>query len=679
MARFQARVLAQHDPLHVWGMLPPIHELEFDDGEVITSTNKKTYYSSYFWIFHKEYPGVPLTKAHHVDAVLKGQPLNSSTHIKLLQRVSEDVIAVHQLLLPQQKEHVLSLIYLITNRIHNEVAQKAEDSVVTIDLLDFIEVAGHPQVRMAVDEIPKDVHSKNMIIDRNYDKIMGLVKSHPDFTQNNLARAVRSNVVNANQVKQCIAYRGFPTEVDGKILNEPILSNFVYGNNRLYDYVAESRSAAKSHYFAEAPLEKAEYFSRRLQLLTMVIERIVYRDCGSQRYVEWIVSPPRQDETGKTTYPGDLKFMMGKYYLDPEDGKTLKEIKGDESYLYNKLIRMRSVLYCEEKDPHAICSTCFGAMSQNVSAYVNIGHLCAASMTQQTSQSVLSTKHLDASSRSTDIVLGDLARRYLTTTDSKSAFLIKKEFRDKKVRLIVDREQAAGLSDVMMLDDLRHLSLGRISAIEEIDFRFEQNGKEETITIRMEQEKRKAIFTLEFLYYLKQHRWEIDEKGNFVFDLKDWNFDEPPMMLPDMEYSFSDHSEQIANMIESSMVNITERSKPESPAKTLQELFTKVNDKLNVNIAQLEVILAAVMVPHQGSYGLGRGKPNAVLGVANQLIKNRSLSNAYAFQDQVETILAPKNFYMEGRPDSPFDVFITPFEVLKAVCERIGDAPATAE
>ena len=666
MQRFQVRSLVDHDPHVLWGMLPPEHEIEFEDGEIMKTTNNRTLFSSFAWEFHRQYKNVPILKSHHVQHTMKGGPLNAKTHVDLLERISKDVIFVHQLFKPEMKDNILTILYSATNRIYNEATPYAEAHVTTLDLLDFIEVVDNPEIKMALSEVKPGVQSKDDILQKTYDKILKILNSSPELKNNGLSRMVRARLANNNQVLQCIAFRGFATEVDGTILKEPVLSNFVNGMYRLYDHVAESRSAAKSHYFAEAPLEDAEYFSRRLQLLTTHIEKINYQDCGTERYINWLVKPPSYDESGKMIYPGDLKFLQGKYYLEP-DGKVLKELTEDDKHLYGKMIRYRSTLYCKEPDQHAVCSVCFGALSHNVSPYANLGHLCSATMTQQTTQSVLSTKHLDASSRSVDIVLTDEQRPYFEVTDSKSAYRLRSTLKDKESKIAINREQAMGLADAMAFDNFDSLVIDRITAITDLDVRFIDKGAVYNESVKIGQDKRRGVLTEEFLQYLRKNPWETDDKGNFVFNLKNWNFKLPFMMLPEMEYSFSDHSKQIAKMIESSVQNLTERSKPNSPAVTLQELFTKVNDKLNMNIAPLEVIINAIMIPEPGSYLLARGDENAVLGVADRLIMNRSLANSYAFKEQVDTLLSAKSFFPEGRPDSVFDVFFAPKELIEGL------------
>lgn len=660
MQTIDARTVLAHPIETLMTVLPERFNVTFEDGVTSPTSNRRTLYTSYFWDIHRAYPNTPLLHTHHVEHVLGGKAPTSDTHIKLLSIIFEAVCAAYSLHLPIEKEHLLGMVYEVTNRINNEMPKYAEPSVGSIDILDFIEVEQNETIVHA----NENTLPTNVSIANTYKIVMDTINNDPTLRNNALAKAIRSKMMNANQIMQCVSVRGFPTEVDGGILKVPILTNYTRGMNRLYDFVAESRSAAKALYFSEAPLQDAEYFARRLQLLAMTVERIAYEDCGSQGYLDWRVTPPQYDDKGKKVYDGDLNFMIGKYYLDDET-KALRQITHDDNQLYNKVLKIRSVLFCRHRDPHSVCEVCFGALAKNVSRFANIGHLCAATMTQQTSQSVLSTKHLDASSSSVNILLGEDARRYVETNEAKNSYLIRSEFKTKSPKLVVSREEVAGLTDILSIDNIQNISPLRISSIESVDFVFKENAATMVAPLQVNQGNRRAVLTTEFLCYLKEKRWEIDSKSNFVFDLSEWNFALPVMLLPDMEYSYSDHSHQIAKLIESSVKNLTDRSNPSSPVSTLQELFLLVNTKLNVNIAALEIIVYASMMPERDNYALARNKENPVLGVADQVIKNRSLAPGYAYEEQAATIVNPRSFFNDGRPDSVFDVFIAPHEVVE--------------
>lgn len=640
---------------------PKKFQLLFEDGVILETTRRKTLYSHYFWRFHREYPKLPISSRHHVDSVLKGEDLNSNTHIELHGIIYKDCCQVYQFNNPEQTEHLLGLIYAITNSIYCEVSKLSEKYVTSLDILDLIEVVEHPMIKEAND----NTQASDASIKQTYRTILNVLTTEPTLNKNAVSRAVRSKMVNPNQLLQCVSKLGFRTEVDGSILRVPVMSNFTKGMNTLYDFVAESRSAAKALYFSETPLKKAEYFARRLQLLCMTVEKIRYHDCGSTQHVPMRICPPVKDENGKVVYQGDLRFMYGKYYLDETTNQYL-EITHDDPALYNRVLQLRSPLYCKTPNPHEICEVCFGALSKNISRFANIGHLCSATMTQQTSQSVLSTKHLDASSVSLAIILSPLQSRFFTSNPAKNAFIFKKEFKDKQTKIVINRDEAIGLTDIINFSDITNINPARISSVSYIDVYYRNRSEEVGVpAISMSQDNRRAIMSLEFLDYLKTHKWKTDNRNNFVFSLDNWDFSLPMFKFPEMEYSFSDHSSQIEKIIESNMKNIVKRSDPMSPVSTLHELFMLVNSKLNVNIAALEVIIYATMIRSKDDYRLGRNVDRPILGVSDVVIKNRSLSSAYAYEKQTDTITSPKSFYKLKRPDSVFDVFVKPREVIE--------------
>lgn len=640
--------------------LPELMDIQFDDGTVQQVKLKSVIYSDYFLDMFRRYPETPILPRHFVDYILNGKPLTAKTHIKLLENIYKDVCITYNFRLPVERESLYRLIYQITNNVYNEVTQLSEPYVTSVDVLDFIQIVEYEPIK----EASSKVTGSEASIANCYDVVTNILKKDPYLNNNAVAIAVRADMVSLNQVLQCVSPRGKLTEVDGSILPIPVLSNFTRGLNSLYEYIAESRSAAKSLYFSDAKLQDAEYFARRIQLLCMIVESIDYIDCGSTKTVDWRVTPPSYDEEGNKAYPGDLVFMTGKNYYD-EQG-VLRQIIGDDETLYGKLIKMRSPLYCQHPDPHKVCEVCFGGLSRNVSRFANLGHLCAATMTQQTTQSVLSIKHLDKSSSGTAIVLNEVSARYFTTNKDRSCYLIRNDLAGKQIKMVVNREEAIGLVDILHIDNLDGLNPIRISSIECIEF-FIRDGDIETpsMPLYVSQGNKRVMMTVEFLKYTKLHRWEMDAKGNFVFDLKDWNFSQPIFKLPEMEYSFSDHSTLIARVIESNMKNISDRAQPYSPVSTLQELFSLVNTKINVNIAPLEIIVYSTMIAEPGSYRLGRNVDQPVLGVADLVIKNRSLGPAYTYEDIYRVLTDPKSFFPLDRQRSIFDVFICPNEYLQ--------------
>jgi hypothetical protein len=634
--------------------------LVFDNAVEIQTNDRETLYSSFFWDFHRLYPLMTLEPTHHVRSLLQKENLSSKTHIELLSVIYRDAIKAYSAHKNEVKDDLVRLIYQVTNNLYNAMIHETEKSVMSIDILDFIEVNDHPVVQKAFDELQPTPDS----IEKTYQDIMNVILKDKALEKNTLVKSVKSKMVNSNQVLQCVGPRGFVSEVDGAIMAIPVDRSYTQGMRTLFNTIAESRTAAKSLYFSESPLQDSEYFSRRLQLVCMVVEKLHRVDCGSRKYLEWRVKPKIVAQ-GKEIYPGDLKFLVGKYYLD-ETSNTLRIISKYDTHLEDTVVKLRSVLYCQHTDPHGVCEVCFGQLSENIADHMNLGHICAATMTRQTTQSVLSTKHLDVSSRSDPIKYTPALLEYFVENTKSTEYKLKPMLKTAHLKLIIANTDLHGFTDIKHTENLDDIDPSRISAIDKVGFSTQNFSDDTPVAVTVEQHGRKAIVSTEFLKYAKKYGWTINSSHAFVFDMSQWDYNHPVLKLPNMEYSFAKHSKQIAEIIESKMAEFSERNKPESPVKTLFELFDLVNSKITVNIALLEVIIYAMMVNNseENNYSLARNSPKATLGVRDDVIMNRSLSAAYGFEHQVQYVFNPYSFYKDKRPDHPLDVMFCPEDVL---------------
>lgn len=656
-----ARELLQYAPLQILKVFNGPVTVTFEDNVTMEATAKKLMYSRYFWEFHVKYPKLPLTSKHYVDHILKGEPLDSNTHIKLLELIKKETRDVYGFYDPIHDTPLLFLTYDIVNNIWNEVLLEAEDSVVSIDLLDLLDCVDHPEIAaINRNTLPTDASIRD-----SYVQLHKVLKTSKDLDDNSLARAFRAKTVNANQINQVIGRRGFSTTVKGEILDEPVMTNYTEGMYKLYEFAAESISSAKFMHASEKPLEDSEYFARTLQLLAMVVERITYEDCGSTKYLDWLLQPPIKDSYGNTTYPGDLKFMQGKYYLDEKSGK-LVQIQGDESHLYGQTIKLRSTRHCQTSDPKAVCHVCFGALSRNVAPHANLGHLCSVTLTQQTTQSTLGGKHLDSTSSSPGINLGQVLQQFFKVGSGRTTYILRPEYAQKQTKLTVSRDYIKDINSIFKARKIEEANHRRISSIEKLTVTYTQDMVTSPVVLDVSQGGNNPYFTPEFLEFIKETRWILDKNSNYVFDLQDWDFTKPILKLPEYEYSYADHSKQIESIIKFRRVSKSGKSDPtDTPTNLIYDLFTLVNKKLSVNLSCLEVIVYALCIRSDNDYRLSRGVDEPKLAALAKIISRRSLSNAYCYEETLKTIFSPASFSNYIRPDSNMDVLFAPHEVVE--------------
>ncbi len=632
--------------------LPHDVRLVFENDVVIHTTKNKIIYSNFFWDMIRKYNRIVLTDDLFVESVLGNKPLTNSTHNLLIDKIYMEFIRVYNVELPIHKEEILEDICILTNKLKNELPRYASAHVTTIDITDFIELVDHPRVAKQID----DTVNTYVSINECYQVVRDVIYNDTTIDTNSVVIAVKASMVNINQVLQAVAVRGKVTEVDGSILPNAVMGNLTNGLTDIYDFVAESRSAAKSLYFSDAKLQDSEDIARRLQHLCMVVEDIVFEDCGSTTYLPWKVQGPRLDENGSVVYAGDLPFMVGKYYAN-SDG-SLSVIREDDKTLYGKTINLRTALHCKTKNPHNVCIKCFGELGYNKTRFANLGHLCVVTLTQILTQSILSTKHLDFSVLGSNIVLNDLTSKYFKTNKEKTDYILRPFLKRSNVKISVTMGQAPSLEDIKNIDNHEAILPLRISAIEHITIVFSNNGVIVEETLQLSQDTKRVVMTKDFLMYLKGKGWKTNNRNDFIFDLCDWDFKLSIFTLPAVEYSYSDHSNKIGSLIESTLKHIKRRCTDNASEALIAELFTIVNSKIKVNLSLLEVIVYAISIPDFDNYYLARGNDSTKLGIGTNIIKNRSLGVAYTNITIDKTIRSPRSFFKENRPDSILDVYI---------------------
>jgi hypothetical protein len=377
--------------------------------------------------------------------------------------------------------------------------------------------------------------------------------------------------------------------------------------------------------------------------------------------MEFEVFRPKIDEKGREVHPGGLKNLVGKYYMD-DDG-VLKAIKKSDTHLYDRTLKIRTPIYCKEKDPHKVCHICVGQLANNRSKYANLGHLSAVTITAIITQSVLSTKHLTVSSTVNSIVLNPAYHGVLTLDDKRVNYLLNPNLKGKKVELIIKKKFLAGITKIVDINDINRLVSERISNIEHMYIKVD----DVSTRINLTQENRKAILTKEFMYYIRKNLWEIDDDVNYIFNMGKWNYKHPLLTYANKEYNFGDHARLIAKIIESNTYSMEDRALEEKAEEVIKELFFVINSKMSINIAAIEIIVYALTIFNfwNNNYALGRNSSKLALGIYNKIMSNRSLSAQYLYKFQETTLVDPASFTNNNRPDHLLDVLFAPDEVVE--------------
>ena len=645
---------------NLWESLPDKCILAFDNGEKLETNKKHIIYTSYYWDILRHYPNIIITSKHFLTHHIQKKPYGSDTHRSLIESFYKDIIMSYNLITPLSRDSLNELIFQVNNNAYNELSTRLYEYMSSIDILDFIDATETPEII----KIVKDCDQTEEAVSRASNDIYKVLIHSPALDNNRLAKACRNQIVRINQVIQCIGIRGYNTDVESTIFEHPIMTGYVRGLHGLHDSMIESRSAAKALLFAKEPLKDSEYLSRKIQLLAMTLERVHYTDCGSQKYLDCFVQPEVKDEFGNVTDRGWFYVLQGVYFYD-DSIKVVRPLTLEDNHLIGKWIKIRSpIAGCDHPDPQGVCSVCFGELSQNIQPGANIGHLTGSILGQIISQLILSTKHHEKSANASFIKLGKIAQQFFTTDAKRDKYYLNEGIKDKDFYIEIDKDELTNLNDIVQVENITYSDISRTSAIREVAF-FNNSIRE---VIKVNINNRYGILSAQFIEYLKHKKWSINARYNYVFDISDWDFRQPFIILPKKQFNNSDLSNEIKQIIEGKVENLLKRNGKEAIIENLWELFRLINSQLTVNFSIIQTILYAstLVDPLNDDARLPKDSQEAGLGVLDRTMSSRSLGAFFAFQDTARQLIRPISFFELERQDSVMDVFLDPENTIKS-------------
>lgn len=666
----EVRELYRFSPIEIKNGLKTDLNIIFEDNVAVSMRARDIIFFRFLMDFFIGI-NIPIISEYNIVNYYKERSITSKTINNCLEKIMENVVKqnVEQTNSRVILEQLWKNAYKVINNVYNELTYNLTEYCNSISILELLKIQYTPELIEAMQDVDKNrlkLRSSEIVskVNKTYDVLDDILKNKEGIKDLSLARNYKIGTVNANQVKQLLASRGFTTEIDSNIFRYPIASSFTLGLSNLYDLSIESRSGAKALFLSNKAIQESEYFARELQLITMVVERLVDGDCGNHDYIDWLVRS--KDIAPKS----DLGNILGKYYYNPET-KQEEEITINHQHLEGKIIKLRTSLNCKLPDATCICTKCFGTLANTIPMHSNIGHFSSTAMTERITQSILSTKHLTSSASSGDISMDNNAKLYFTVKNNSYYFKPEVLKNKQKHYLIIQQYNAFGVKDLNINTDVSKLNPTRVSIIYDIIIRTisgsEDNIKVEDFPIRIKDSNKKGSLTLEFLQYIIENGYTLDDYDRYVFDLSNWDAKKPVIDMPELEYDFLALAKNIKYIFKNLSVDKKNPFKSvETPESLLQKVFDTVNMKLDINIALLEVIVYAftVMSIEKQDYRLGRNSNDRQLVKAIDIIAKRSLGAGYGWQYVSKMILTPDNFYNDNDIQHPLDVMICPQEVI---------------
>lgn len=665
---------------NIIGMKMGLYHVTMADG-IVEMYSRQIQMSWFYWQFmakHSVLPDVECAIANRViefnendgtgrtikDISVTGAQYTSKTHINVSSKVYWRIF--HSLPVELKNRSSIETIskdaYFNTNEIYNFNVRYLGAYLSTMSMKDIYDVARHPVVVAAKNEYKEG----NKTVDETYDTIFALLESNPlELRDNELRKGVLAGVLDRRSIAQTIGPRGFVKSTDGESYQIPIdvgYAELLKG----YDSYIESRSASRALYMQSGPLEKAEYYNRRIQLAAAAVRAIENTDCGSTETLNFIM---RKD---------DLADSVGKYIIQ-EDG-SLHEVTARDIYLVGKPVKMRTYTRCMNLDTSTICETCVGHNALVMPATDNFGHMMTIGPNSQKSQRILSTKHMEISMEALTLALSPEARKVLKySTGNKWLTEFKKPVAKNGYYVLrFSAKEAPNLNHVNIVSNVNDLTPTRISSLRTIEVvAYDRNNKEiNRIAVPTEVAGYGCSLTSDFLRYLAVEGW-TSEDGIVAVNLRNWPYGNTFMASPRRNtdvIGFLDNIESFlrksSDSTKASDVGGTYIKNCKSVTEAvlhLKDLMSPPDEpqyedatRINVNISQVEIFVRMAMckAPHKHDYNLPRGDEEFSFETLHNIISNRSISQAFAFERQATVINNPLTYINTVRPEHPLDMLI---------------------
>lgn len=624
---------------------PGWFEVVCDDGSIFTDA-REMIYTRHLWELYQYFPNITIKMSHHF-ASMEGV-FEPNTPDVLLNRILWDCIDVcNSAGVSVDKPFLCDRIYRIAGMLFR-FYQNIPEQVVSINILDYIDVMDQPPIHNAMIDLRQKDQPKSTDISKVYSTIKRTIETSEEIADNALVLAFHSKSIKAEQLYKCIGPNGFITDVDSHIFRYPVLDSFVSRLTQIEDILMESRTAAMSIFYQSRAMQDSEYLTRQLQLIAECVWRIHHTDCGSKRYLELPVPD------GK-----NLNDLKGVYYLDPADGVE-KLIPINDRNLRGTIIKIRSPLTCQIPDRYGVCARCYGQLAESLMPGDNIGHIAATILQKKQTQRILSNKHLVGSASVEHYRITGQDTNYLVNAKEGSAFYVNPALKDyERVCIVFEEKDAQKIQEIEHLSDLRATSPGRLSSLNAVAFYiFRGDTLINNYIVKTSDESRKAYFTVEFLEYLRKYRWKHNVGGEYVVDLTHWDYRKPIMDMPQVQYSTPAHMMAVKTYFTSGRTaGKNTIAMASSPTAALIELYTLVRAHLDVHITHLQILVLAMMVadPKNNDYRIPVLKHTGTLASYNDIMARRDSALAMAYEDHFSGFFSKVDTYIiEHRHPHPF-------------------------
>lgn len=612
-------------------------------------------------IVHRSYNDVPYSIKELVpsnkDGVRKDVVYNDQTLATPVNWALETVMP--DIDDPVENDQIKRLIHMWQNKLNNMIVVMSETSVISATAESVAELMEDPGV-MAIRD---DILSHKVSIDDAEKVFADYLRDSETLNNNTMALLARTGGVSINQAFQTTIIRGSVFDLNNTINPNAVMVPYAHGITNLADSLGERNSSGKSLINNGKSLKDAEWFHRKVHLLTAVVAGIRHKsDCGTR------VGVPMKVLSGEMAL-----MLMGKYRI-LEDGttqlidrRTIHEIRTGE------IITVRSIAFCNSNDPSMPCGKCYGMMKSAIPYNVimerdaNVGMYSGTTLCNPMGQRMLSTKHYIRNATSRTFV--PLQRDKNIIYSNGDEIFLKAELCTEGSELILRSNIARDLSDLKSLDVLDDVGLDKLPYFNEVTFRYQVEdimvgGKTtQQHAAQTSVSSRNARFSLDFLRYVLDKGWNTVDKRFISIDLSDWNTLAPMFALPYTREDLDMHRARVENYMTFNKRNTAWRNQVVTPkifGEVWAEFWALITQEIKgINFVHIESLLYCCTArdPNGLSYALTNGTGDKYFASFIKCIINRGAGGLMIFETQQSVLNDAKSFMVTDRQGSVLENF----------------------
>lgn len=560
---------------------------------------------------------------------------------------------------PVENDWIKRLVHMWQTKLNNLIVVMSEMSVISATAESVAELMED----IGIMDIRNQILEHKVSIDDGEKIFSNYLREAESLNTNIPALLARTGGVSINQAFQSTIIRGKVFDLNNTIFPNSVDVPYAHGITNLADSLGERNSSGKSLINNGKGLKDAEWFHRKIHLLSAPLSRIIHmNDCGTTLGVPIKILNAEM-----------ALMLMGKYRIMEDGSSVLISQRNINEIKTGDVITFRSIAYCNSHDPAAPCGKCYGKMKSTIPYNVmmgkdaNVGMYSGTTLCNPMGQKMLSTKHFIRNATSRKFV-PHMRDKDIIYSNGDDIFL-KAEICTPGSELILKSTIVKDLSDLKSLDVLDDVGLDKLPYFSDVTFRYQvedimMGGKTtQQHSAITSVSSRNARFSLDFLKFVLAKGWNTVDKRFISIDLSDWNTLAPMFSLPYTREDLDMHRARVENFMTFNKRNTAWRNQVVTPkifGEVLSEFWSLINQEIKgINGIHVESLLHCCTArdPNNLSFAMVNGSGDRYFTSFINCITNRGGGGLLIFEKQQNVLNDWKTFSVTDRQGSVLESF----------------------